>query len=49
MGFTSPSMGDGSTTGPKVLCMENSDIAAVVVVDVSIYKRADLEETPDTN
>ena len=49
MGFTFPSMEDGSSTGPMALLMENSEIAAVVIVDVFIYKRADVEGTPDTS
>ena len=32
VGFTFPSLGDGLSTGPSALWMENSEIAAVVVV-----------------
>ena len=44
----SPSLGDGSSTGPTALWIENSEMSAVVVV-VCIYNGADLEGTPSTN
>ena len=44
----SPSLGDGLSTGPMALWIENSEMAAVVVV-VFIYNGADLEGTPSTN
>ena len=44
----SPSLGDGSSTGPTALWIDNSEVAAVVEV-VFIYTRADLEGTPNTN
>ena len=43
----SPSLGDGSSTGPTALWIENSEVAVVVVV-VFIYSAADLEGTPST-
>ena len=36
--FTSPSMGDGSSTGPTVLWMENTKTVDVVLVDSFIHK-----------
>ena len=44
----SPSLGDGLSTGPMALWIENSEVEAVVVV-IYIYTRADLEGTPNTN
>ena len=38
MGFTSPSLGDGSSTRPMALWIENSETADVVLVDGFIYK-----------
>ena len=38
----SPLLGDGLSTGPMALWIENSEVAAVVVV-VFIYTRADLD------
>ena len=49
MGFTSPSMGDGSSTGPMVMWMENTETGAVVVVISFIYKRIYLGGTPEIN
>ena len=46
--LTSPSLGDGLSTGPTALWIENSDMAVVVVV-VFIYNGADLEGTQSTN
>ena len=44
----SPSLGDDWSTGPMVLSIVNSEMAAVVEV-VFIYTRADLEGTPNMN
>ena len=44
----SPSLGDGSSTGPMALWIDNSEKTAVAEV-VPIYTRADLEGTPNTN
>ena len=38
MGFTSPLLGDGLSTGPTVLWMENTEAVDVVLVGRFIYK-----------
>ena len=43
-GFTSPSMGDGSRTGPTVTWMENAETVDVILVGSFIYKRIYLGE-----
>ena len=48
MFLPSPLLGDGLSTGPMALLIENSEVAAIVVV-MFIYTRADLEGTPNTN
>ena len=44
----SPLLGDGSSTGPMALQIENSEVTTVVVV-IFIYTRAHLEGIPNTN
>ena len=44
----SSSLGDGLSTRPMALWIENSEVAAVVEV-VFIYMRADFKGTPNTN
>ena len=44
----SPSLADGSSTGPTALWIENSLLAVVVVV-IFIYTRTDLEGNPNIN
>ena len=38
VGLTSPLLGDGSSTGPMILWMENAETVDVVLVDRFIYK-----------